>query len=94
MSISEENPVNAIVACQQLGQPGKPWSAARLSAIKRAMGLTHVRYFFLSDVRRWIRQHPEFRLAHVYPKKPRLNPARPCNPKGPRRAAAGKSDAR
>lgn len=71
-SIASENPVNAKVARAELGRPGRPWCSARMSAIKRAMGIRS-RYFFLSDVRKWLRAHPEFRLEDVYPKKPQLN---------------------
>jgi hypothetical protein len=62
-----------------------------MSAIKKAMGLTHQRYFFLSDVRRWLREHPEFRERMVYPRKA---PGRSCNPRGLRFAGAGTSGER
>ena len=69
MPTHEENPVNATVAAQLLGQPGKPWGHTRMSALKRAMGIKG-RYLFVSDVRRFIRQNPNFTVDQVYPRKP------------------------
>jgi hypothetical protein len=65
--VNTENPVNGITACVELGKPGKPWGRTRMSAIKKAMGITNQRYFFLSDVRKWLRAHPEFRNRTSYP---------------------------
>jgi len=86
MSILTENPVNAITARVELGKPGKPWGTTRMSAIKKAMGLTNLRYFYLSDVRKWLREHPEFRERLVYPSR---NPARSSNPPSPLSEASG-----
>lgn len=92
MSKSEENPVNAKTACVELGRPGKPWSSSRMSAIKKAMGLTHVRYFFLSAVREFLRTNPTFRERDVYASR-RSSPKRPGNRPGPRLVTAGKPGA-
>ena len=67
--MGDENPVNAETARRMLGQPGRPWGSARMSAIKSAMGLKNVRYFYLSQVRKWLREHPEFRERDVYPRR-------------------------
>lgn len=72
--MSTENPVNSITARVELGKPGKPWGATRMSAIKKAMGITNQRYFFLSDVRRWLREHPGFRMTDVYKFSPANKP--------------------
>jgi hypothetical protein len=60
-SIETENPVNSKTACEVLGVGG-----TMMSAVKRAMGISG-RYFFLSDVRKFIRDHPDFRVRDVYP---------------------------
>lgn len=82
MSISEENPVNSKRAREVLG-----WGETMMSAIKKAMGIKG-RYFFLSDVRKFIRDHPDFKVRDAYPHwktKPRGN--RPC----PQSASVGTS---
>lgn len=86
MGRADENPVNAKTAAVELGKPGKPWGHTRISAIKSAMGITNQRYFFLSDVRAFLRKHPNFKQADVY----RPNPALPGSRQGHRPAAAGK----
>lgn len=73
---SEENPVNGTEARRQLGAPGKPWGSARMAAIKKAMGLTG-RYMFLSQVRAWLRDHPDFKERDIYPRK--ANQGRSCS---------------
>jgi hypothetical protein len=65
MSDSKENPVNSEQARAILGAPGKPWGRTRMSAIKKAMGIT-TRYFFVSKVRRWLRDNPDFTEVRVY----------------------------
>jgi len=64
--IAEENPVNIETARVELGKPGKPWGRTRMSAIKKAMGITG-RYSFLSEVRQWLRQNPNFQQRDIYP---------------------------
>jgi hypothetical protein len=71
--IATENPVNATVAAQLLGQPGKPWGSTRMSAIKRAMGITG-RYLFVSEVRQWLHENTDFRERHIYPRNPTSKP--------------------
>ncbi len=89
---AEENPVNSKEAARQLALPAKPWSHGRMSAIKRAMGLKG-RYVWVSEIRKWLRSHPEFRIEQIYPNKARIkvkvtfNQAHPCTP-GDRPAAA------
>ena len=63
----EERPVNGVQACALLG-----FSASYISAIKRVMGIKS-RYFFPSDILRFLRKNPTFRVAQVYsypPKNP------------------------
>jgi hypothetical protein len=86
--MNNENPVNAKTACVLLGFPGKPWGHSRISAIKRMMGISHQRYFFLSDMRKWLRQHPKFRQRDVYPS----NPTPSGNHRGPRLETVDKLD--
>ena len=86
--MKNENPVNCETARIELGKPGKPWGASRMSAIKRAMGITS-RYFFLSDVRRWLRANPNFREQDIYPKKNKVSLAPSCSQKGLQSATAG-----
>lgn len=59
---SEENPVNASTARELLGLPGKPWPATRMTAIKKAMGITG-RLFFVSDVRQFLRKNKDFKVS-------------------------------
>ena len=42
--------------------------ASMMSAIKKAMGIK-CRYFFLSDVQKWMRKNPQFQLRDSYPRK-------------------------
>lgn len=58
---SDENPVNAETARAVLGLPGKPWPRTRLTAIKKAMGITG-RFFFVSDVRQFLRKNRDFKV--------------------------------
>lgn len=81
-----ENPVNATTARAQLGQPGKPWGRSRMSAIKRAMNIT-ARYFYVSEVREWLKENQNFREADIYPRKPKKEP--PGSPQGLRAAGVG-----
>lgn len=57
---SEENPVNCEQARVLLGAPGKPWPSNRMTSIRKAMGITS-RWFFVSEVRKWLRLHPNFK---------------------------------
>jgi hypothetical protein len=69
-TIDTENPVNLKQACKVLG-----WGETRMSAVKKAMGITG-RYFFLSEVRKFVRDNPNFRVRDAYPRwktKPRGN---------------------
>jgi hypothetical protein len=61
MSVLTENPVNSKRARRELG-----WGETMMSAVKKAMGIK-ARYFFLSDVRMFIREHPDFKIRDVYP---------------------------
>jgi hypothetical protein len=90
MSIKDENPVNAQTAAQILGAPGKPWGSTRMSAIKKAMGISG-RYFFVSAVRQWLYDNPGFQERQIYPRtisKPQ------SNRRGRQLVTAGKSDER
>jgi hypothetical protein len=55
MTRAEEKPVNVKKAAVELG-----FCRSYVSAIKKLMGIKS-RYFFLSDVRAWLRKHPDFR---------------------------------
>jgi hypothetical protein len=59
MTIDTENPVNSKSAQAVLGL-----SETYITALKKAMGIKG-RYFFLSDVRKWMRSHPDFRIRDV-----------------------------
>lgn len=56
----DEIPVNAKTACAKLG-----WCSSYMGAVKRAMGIRS-RYFFLSDVRSFIRNNPGFTSTQIY----------------------------
>jgi hypothetical protein len=64
MSKDLEIPINATQACEKLG-----WGNARMSAVKKAMGIGGARYFFLSDVLKFTRANPSFQIRDVYPRK-------------------------
>ena len=55
--------------CAATGWLGKPWGRTRLSAIKNAMGISEVRYFFLSEALKFLRANPTFSQAQIYKKK-------------------------
>lgn len=75
-NVANENPVNATQAAEQLGI-----GATMMSAVKKAMGISHTRYFFLSEVRCWLRAHPEFRVLSAYPaRRPKRSNSRPGLP--------------
>lgn len=57
--------VNGMQACKALGI-----GATMMSAIKRQMGITSGK-FFLSDVTKWLRNNPTFKLSDVYKHKPK-----------------------
>jgi hypothetical protein len=59
MSQKDETPVNAEEARRILGGD-RPWSRSYMSAVKKAMGVKG-RYFFVSDVRTFIRENPDFK---------------------------------
>ena len=63
MSIKDEKPVNGKKACEQLG-----CARRYMSALRRAMGIKS-RYFFLSDVRKYMRDHPDFTSSQFYHRK-------------------------
>jgi hypothetical protein len=63
MSIATENPVNATVAARELGQ-----GRTRISALKRAMGIKG-RYVFLSEMRRFMHENPDFTVDQIYRRK-------------------------
>jgi hypothetical protein len=68
----EENPVDGRVARAELGKPGPPIGRTRFSAIKRAMmreGKQLGRYVMVSEMRQWLKQHPNFSEAEVYHRK-------------------------
>jgi hypothetical protein len=83
MSIADENPVSTARARAELG-----CGETRMSAIKRAMGITG-RYVFMSDVRKFLRANPNFQIRDAYPRK--ATSTRQGSPKGRRFATAGKS---
>lgn len=60
MNRSEENPVSCEQARVLLGEPGPPWPRNRIYAIRKAMGITS-RWFFVSEVRKWLRKNPNFK---------------------------------
>jgi transcriptional regulator with XRE-family HTH domain len=60
MNQSEERPVNCQQAREVLG-----WGSSYMSAVRRAMGITS-RYFFLTDVRKFIRSNPNFTSTQIY----------------------------
>lgn len=62
-----ENPVMGPIARVELGKPGPSIGKTRYSAIKRAMGLTG-RYVFISQIQRWLKDHPNFSEREVYPR--------------------------
>lgn len=58
----DENPVNCETARAILGKPGPPWPRYRIYQIRKAMGITS-RWFFVSEVRKWLRHHPDFKAS-------------------------------
>lgn len=64
----DENPVPGPVARKLLGSEGVPMSQTRYSAVKKCMGLSGNRYVFVSDIRRWLRDNPQFREVDAYPR--------------------------
>jgi len=83
MVSSNENMVSSAVARAELGKPGPPIGKVRFAALKRAMGLTG-HYVLTSEMRKWIRAHPGFRVRDVYGHKPSqpVTRQRPCTPGG------------
>jgi hypothetical protein len=67
MNQNDENMVMGPIARAELGKPGPPIGSSRYSAIKKAMGLTG-RYVLVSEMRRWLREHPHFTEREVYPR--------------------------
>ena len=63
MKNSVELPVNCKQACEILG-----FARGYMSAIKRAMGL-RCRFVFISDVRKFLRTHPDFKTEQIYHRK-------------------------
>jgi hypothetical protein len=61
--ISSEAPVNLVGACKALGL-GRTY----LSAVKQALGIKG-RYFFVSQVREFMKRTPGFRVSDVYPRQ-------------------------
>ena len=59
--------------CRETGWIGKPWGRTRMSALKNQMGLSEVRYFFLSSALEYLRAHPDFSESQVYKKKPMVS---------------------
>lgn len=59
---SNENPVSIEDARVELGKPGPPWPRVRLTAIKKAMGITS-RWFYVSDVRKFLRVNKDFKAS-------------------------------
>ncbi len=62
-AMNKENPVNARQAAVILG-----CGRTRISAIKSQLEITG-RYFFLSDVRGFLKKHPNFKERDVYKRK-------------------------
>lgn len=52
--------------CFGRGVVAKPWSRSYMCAVKKAMGIKS-RNFFLSDVRKFIRENPEFTSKKTAP---------------------------
>jgi transcriptional regulator with XRE-family HTH domain len=63
MKQNEEKPVNCKQAREILG-----WGTSYMSAVRRAMGISS-RYFFVSDVRKSIRDNPTFTSSQIYHKR-------------------------
>ena len=55
--------------CGETGWIGKPWGRTRVSALKRQMGISEVRYFFLSASLNYLRKNPTFSETEVYKRK-------------------------
>lgn len=67
-----ETPVDGATARRLLSptrDPNKPMSRSRYSAILGAMGISGARLVFVSQITRWLREHPEFREQDYYAKK-------------------------
>jgi hypothetical protein len=65
--MDEENPVKTWEAREELRI-----GSTRMSAIKNKLGITG-RFVFLSQIRKFLRDNPNFSETEVYPKKPRRN---------------------
>lgn len=63
MSREIETPVNATQACRLFG-----WGRSRMTAIKRSMGIKG-RYLFPSDVVKFLKAHPDWKMTDAYPRK-------------------------
>ena len=77
--MSLEQPVNLTQACEILNV-GRTY----LSAVKRSLGIKG-RYFFPSQVRKFMKATPGFRVSDVYPR------ARPGSPASHPSASVGRS---
>jgi hypothetical protein len=62
VAVSSENPVNLQTACRELGI-GLTYGAA----LKKRLGLKG-RFVFVSDMRKFLKQNPDFQIADVYSK--------------------------
>ena len=47
-----------------------------MSAVLRIMGLGRVRRVLLSSVAKYLREHPQFKMTDIYPKKSKFNTRR------------------
>jgi hypothetical protein len=70
MKTNEENPVTCMQARIALGAPGKPMSKMFMSALRKEMGVTG-RWMFLSQIRKFLRENPNFKIANAYPPGPK-----------------------
>lgn len=66
-----ENPVKGPIARAELGKPGPPIGESRYNALKRAatnIGIKGVsgRYVFVSKLREYLAEHPDFSERQVY----------------------------
>ncbi len=65
MKASEENLVSGATARAELGRPGPPLGSTYFSAIKHEMGIKS-RRVRVSEIRAWLRAHPNFKVGDVY----------------------------
>lgn len=93
----DENPVPGKTARELLGQPGPPINKMRYAALMHACGTKGHHYVYVSKLRHFLRNHPNWKMSDTWPpaikalaalNKRRLNlkKSRPSIPQGPRHA--------